>query len=171
MSRSEHSRARRERGQALLEVALVTPLLLAVLLGVIEIGRYAYIGILIGNAAHAGAAYGSQGLAQSADTAGIQQAAFNDYQNNGQPGGTLTVTSSPSCACDMGGSLSSQTSLCSTASNPSIDTTIAACSTGGGHWAVMVSVEAKGTFSALFRYPGIPSPITIDRVATMRVAD
>ena len=45
-------------GQSLLEVALLTPMLLALLLGAIELGRYAYISILVGNAARAGAAYG-----------------------------------------------------------------------------------------------------------------
>ena len=50
---------------------LITPLLLLLLIGVIEFGRFAYLGILVGNAARAGAAYGAQSLAQSADTAGI----------------------------------------------------------------------------------------------------
>ena len=159
-----------QRGQSLLEVALITPLLLLLALGVIEFGRYAYIAILVGNAAHAGASYGAEGLAQSADTAGIQQAADNDFQNNGQPVSSLTVTSSTTCGCDSSGTISMQTSLCSTSSNPSIGNTIAACGAGGGHWVVMVSVEAKGTFSSLFNYPGIPSPITIDRTAVIRVA-
>ena len=80
---------RRQSGQALLEVAVLTPLLLLMLLGVVEMGRYAYISILVGNAARAGAAYGAQSLPQSVDTAGIQTAADNDFQNNGQ------VTSNP----------------------------------------------------------------------------
>jgi hypothetical protein len=32
-----------------------------------------------------------------------------------------------------------------------------------------VSVTASGSFKALFQYPGIPSPLTISRTATMRV--
>lgn len=162
--------ARRQSGQTLLEVALLTPLLLTMLLGVIDLGRYAYIAILVGNAAHAGAAYGAQGLAQSADTTGIQQAAINDYQNNGQPAGSLAVTSSGSCACDNGGSLSMQTNACSTQSNPSITGTIQTCQNGGGHWAIMVSVTASGTYTSLVGWPGIPSPVTISRTAIMRVS-
>jgi Flp pilus assembly protein TadG len=38
------SNLRSESGQSLVEVALVMPLLLALLLGVIELGRYTYIG-------------------------------------------------------------------------------------------------------------------------------
>lgn len=50
-------------------MALLTPLLLTLLIGIIELGRYAYLSILVGNAARAGAAYGAQSLAQSSDTA------------------------------------------------------------------------------------------------------
>jgi len=163
-------KARGQSGQSLIEVAMLTPLLLLMLLGVIELGRYAYISILVGNAAHAGAAYGAQGLAQSGDSVGIAQAAVNDFQNNGQLGSALSVTSSTSCGCDTGGSLSGVTNLCSTTLNSGIDTTIANCSTSGGHWVVMLSVTASGTFNSLFNYPGIPKTLTVSNTATMRVA-
>lgn len=169
--RASSCRQRSESGQSLLEVALLTPLLLLLLIGVIEFGRYAYIGILVGNAAHAGASYGAEGLAQSADTAGIRQAADNDFQNNGQSTSALTVNSWTSCACDNSGTLSMQTTLCSTASNPSITNTISTCQTGGGHWVIMVSCEGSGTFNSLFSFPGIPASMTLDRTATIRVAN
>jgi Flp pilus assembly protein TadG len=155
--------SRSQSGQALLEAALVTPLLLALLIGTIELGRYAYLGILVGNAARAGAAYGAQGLAQSGDLTGIQLAADNDFTSNGQPLSNLTVTSSDSCGCDSGGTIT--TAGCSTATNPSAGT----C-TGGGHWVVMVWVTASGTFTPLFNYPGISNSIGISRRCTMRVA-
>lgn len=161
-----------QRGQSLLEVAFLTPILLALLIGAIELGRYAYIAIEVGNAARAGAAYGGEGLTQSADTVNIQCAAYNDYYgatNCTNPAG-LSVTVADSCACDTGGTLSNQTSLCDTASNPGVDTSIATCATGGGHWVVMVAVTASGTYDSLFKYPGIPTPLTITRTATMRVA-
>lgn len=155
---------RRESGQSLLEVALVTPLILALALGVIEFGRYAYFAVLVGDAARAGAAYGAQGLAQSADAAGIQQAADNDFQNNGQNVSVLTVVAQPpSCGCDNGGTI--VTESCSAQANPNAGS----CTTG--HWVVVISVEAKGTFSSLFDYPGIPQSITVDRTATMRVVE
>lgn len=147
-----------ESGQALVEVALVTPLLLLLAIGVIELGRYAYIAILVGNAARAGAAYGGQSLRQSADGPGIEQAADNDFQNNGQNVSNLTVTSNPSCGCDSGGTMTSE--VCD-------GKTAGSCS--AGHWVVMVTVEAKGTFNSLFSYPGIPRSITVDRTATVRV--
>jgi len=153
---------RSQSGQSLIEVALLLPLLLTLLLGTVDLGRYAYAGILIGNAARAGTAYGAQSLTLSVNTAGIQTAADNDYQNNGQNASTLTVSSSVSCGCDSGGTVTS--AACSTVTNPSAGT----C--GSGHWVVMVSVTATGTFSALFNYPGIPKSINISRTSTMRVA-
>ena len=108
---------RSQSGQSLVEVALLTPLLLALLIGGIELGRYAYIAILVGNAARAGAGYGAQSLVQSVDTTGIQTAADNDFQNNGQNVSNLTVTSSTSCGCDNGGTTTS--AVCSTATNSS----------------------------------------------------
>lgn len=150
-----------ERGQAMLEVALLLPMLLLLALGVIELGRYAYMGILVGNAARAGAAYGAQSLPQSVDLIGIQTAADNDFQN-GQNLSSLTVTSSVSCGCDSNGTVAP--AVCSTGSNVAAGT----C-TAGGHWVVMVSVTASGSFSSLFKYPGIPSPFSISKTATLRV--
>ncbi|MGC1905812.1 MAG: TadE/TadG family type IV pilus assembly protein, partial [Candidatus Acidiferrum sp.] len=50
-------------GQTVVELALLLPFLLMLVIGVTEIGRYAYYDILVANAARAGAAYGAQGLA------------------------------------------------------------------------------------------------------------
>ena len=134
------------------------PFLLLLLLGVIEIGRYAYIGILVGNAARAGTAYGVQSLAQSVDTTGITTAADNDFENNGQNVVGLTVTSAVACGCDSSGTVTS--AVCT-------GTGAGTCATG--HWAVTLTVTASGTFTSLFSYPGIPASISISRVSTMRV--
>ena len=157
---------RPESGQSLAEVALVASLLLLLLLGVTDLGRYAYISILVGNAARAGAAFGAQGLAQSADTTDIQTAAYNDFQHNGQSVSSLTVSSSDSCGCDNGGTVT--TAAC-TGCAAGATTGCGSCASGG-HWVVMVSVTASGTYSGLFQYPGVPSSIAISRMCTMRVA-
>src|SRR5260370_21949428 len=95
-----------QSGQSLVEFAIMLPLLLLLLLGVIEIGRYAYISILIGNAARAGVAYGSQTHITAADATGITAAADNDFQNNGQNVNTLTVNKVYACGCDNAGTIS-----------------------------------------------------------------
>ena len=148
-------------GQSLVEVALMLPFLLLLLLGVIELGRYAYIGILVGNAARAGAAYGVQSNVQSVDTVGIQNAAINDFVSNGQPGSSLTVTSVVTCGCDSSGTVT--TAGCTPATNPTAGT----CASG--HWTVILAVTASGTFNSLFNYPGIPSSISLSRVSALRV--
>jgi Flp pilus assembly protein TadG len=143
------------------------PFLLLLLLGVIEIGRYSYAGILVGNAARAGAAYGAEQLGNSClGCTGIQQAAQNDYLNNGQDASTLTVTFTVKCGCDSGGVVIGGES----ASNCyPVGSTPPSCP-AGAHWVDDLWVTASGTFTALFGYPGIPSPITISRTATMRIA-
>lgn len=148
-------------GQSLIEVALMLPFLLLLMIGVIELGRYAYIGILVGNAARAGAEYGIQSLVKSVDTVGIKNAAVNDFVSNGQPGSSLTVTSSVSCGCDSGGTVT--TAGCTTATNPT------AGSCAAGFWVVTLSVTSSGTFNSLFNYPGIPSSIALSRTAVMRI--
>lgn len=154
-------RGSKPSGQSLIEVALMLPFLLLLMIGVIELGRYAYIGILVGNAARAGGDYGIQSLVTSVDTVGINNAAVNDFVSNGQPGSSLTVTSSVSCGCDSAGTVT--TVGCTPATNPT------AGSCAAGHWVVVLSVTASGTFNSLFNYPGIPSSIALSRVAAMRV--
>ncbi len=168
--RADSSRGTRQSGQSLIEVSLLLPLLIVLLMGGVDLGRYAYIGILVGNAAHAGALYGAQSLVASADTVGIQAAADNDYQNNGQSVSGLTVTSSTSCGCDSNGTVATTYTACSTSTNSAITTAIASCTGTTEHWVVMVSVTTSGTYNTLFPYPGIPSTGTVTRTATMRVA-
>jgi Flp pilus assembly protein TadG len=161
MSRAPSARRAlgKEAGQSLLELALLTPLLLLLLIGVIEFGRFAYLGILVGNAARAGAVYGAQSLAQSADTSGIQTAADNDFQNNGQNVNTLTVNPSLACGCDSSGT---PTAAACAGTNAGLCTT--------GHWVVTLSVQAEGTYASLFKFPGIPTSVTLNRTCAMRVS-
>lgn len=155
---SEERVRRKEAGQTILEVALMTPLLLALMIGIIEFGRYAYIGILVGNAARAGAAFGAQNPGTAADQTDIATAATNDFQSNGQAVSNLAVTSSFACGCDSSGTATSEACTGSGAGT---------CASG--HWIITVTVEAKGNFSSLFSFPGIPSNLTLDRTCTLRV--
>jgi len=139
----------------------MTPLLLAMLFGAIELGRYAYISILVSNAARAGAAFATEHLANAGNTPGIVQAAKNDYQNNGQNPSLLSVTTSATCGCDDGTyPISTATCYPGTGSPPT-------CSTGY-YWVVMVTVKATGTYNSLFKYPWIQDPINITENSTMR---
>jgi Flp pilus assembly protein TadG len=130
---------------------------------VIELGRYSYISILVGNAAHAGAVFGAQNLVQSANAAAIQTAATNDFNDNANDTQNLKLTSvtpTLTCGCDNAGTVT--TAACSGG-------TAGTCSTG--HWVVTLAVTATGTFHSLFKYPGIPASITVSRTSTMRVVN
>ena len=152
---------RHESGQSLVELALIVPLLVTLVIGIVEMGRYAYLSIVLGNSARAGAAYGAQGLAYSNDPTGIQTAASNDFKDNGETSG-LSVNSFSTCGCDQTGSVSpDDTATCSVKGAQT-------CSSGG-HWVITVHVTASAKFSALFKYPGIPPSLTITDTAAMRV--
>lgn len=146
-----------DSGQSMVELALLTPILLLLVIGVVEMGRYTYLSVVLGNAARAGADYGAQGLAYSVDTAGIQAAATIDFNDNGETSG-LSVSSTAICGCDNGGTITTAGCTGGTAGT---------C--GAGHWVVMVQVTASATFNALFKYPGIPPQLSMSNTAQMRV--
>jgi Flp pilus assembly protein TadG len=140
---------RRQGGQSLVEVAFVVPVLLLLMVGIIEIGRFAYFSVLVSNAAHAGAEYGAQSLISSGDAAGIRQAARNDGQIAGI---TMTVNPVQLCGCSS--------------------TTLAGCPSGGGcaKPLVYIQVTASETVPAMFHFPGIPINLPLSSTVTMRVA-
>jgi len=136
-----------ERGSSLLEFALVLPVLCVLLIGLIDLGRAAYYGILASNAARAGAQYGSQNMSTSGDASGIQNAVTADA-----PGiGWTHVTTTQVCSVS-GGALTT-------------------CSTGGNplNTVYYVKVHVDGTFTSLIKYPGIPQNVPVGGDAVMRV--
>lgn len=152
---SRRKRASAQAGVALVEFALVVPLLMLLLLGGIETGRFAYFSILVGNAARAGVQYGSQSLLTAGDSAGMKAAAEADGQN--VPG--LTATSAGLvCSCWNG-----------TAASALPDCTPGSCPLGS-HRVVYVQVTVTGTMNPLFQYPGLPSSYAVTRQAIMRVS-
>lgn len=149
ISKSRLRPARAQSGQSLVEVAFVVPVLLLLMVGIIEIGRFAYYSVLVSNAAHAGAQYGAQSLIASGDANGIRQAAKNDGQIAGI---TMTVTPVQLCGCTS--------------------TALGGCPSGGGcaNPLVYVQVTASETVPSMFRYPGIPRNIPLSSTVTMRVS-
>lgn len=140
---------RGDAAQNLVEFAVVVPVVLLLLVGAVEIGRLAYLGMLVKNAAHAGVQYGAQNLATAADNTGMQNAAVNDGQNISG----LTATASHYCSCADGSS-----------------STCAAGDCSASHRLVYVQVNTTGQFAPLLHWPGLPSSYTINGQAVMRVA-
>jgi Flp pilus assembly protein TadG len=134
-----------DRGTSLLEMALLLPVLLLLILGIIEVGRYAELSIMVANAARSAVQYGAQSLADAADTTGIKNAATYDAP-------MVQVVLPPSVICYCSGSLCSGPCL---APNTEI---------------VYLQVTTIATFTPLFAYPGLPSFTTVNSTAQMRVA-
>ena len=144
-----HALRRADAGQAIAEMAVIAPLLLLLLIGLVEVGRFANFSILVGNAAHAGVQYGSQNLVTAADNAGMQNAALADAQNVAG----LTATATHFCKCSDGSA-----STC-------LPTDCAA-----SHRLLYVQVDTTGTFPSLLHYPGVLGSLQINGHATMRAA-
>jgi Flp pilus assembly protein TadG len=139
-----------ESGQAFIELVVLAPVFFLLLVGLLDFGRYAYDGILLANAASAGARYGSQNAITAADTSGMQSAALADAQS-------LTGTSATArtyCQCTDGTSAD-----CNAA-------TVCAST----HRLTFVQVTTTGSFSALISYPGITNPLIITRSTVMQVS-
>ena len=139
-----------ENGQTLLEVALLTPLLLLLLVGIFEVGRFAYYSIEVSNAARAAVQYGAQSLADAKDSVGLTQAAKSD---------------SP----DLSGLTVNPTVLCACSESPSayVACPALACT---GHPVVFVQVDTNATITPFFHYPGFPTTFPVNGHAMMRVA-
>ncbi len=146
--------ARSERGTSMLELALVAPVLIFLLIGIVEIGRYGYFAILAANAARAGVQYGAQNLQTAMDNTAITNAAVADAQNlpNWTSGNGVVV----SHLCSVNGGAPQTCS--SSGSGPPTNTVY------------YVSVQVTGTFNSLLNYPGLPHSLPVSGNAIMRVA-
>jgi len=138
---------RSESGASLVEFAILAPVMLVLLVGLIEVGRYTFFAILAANAARAGAAYGAQNTQKADDVPGMTNAAKLDGQSLSQ----WIVSASPLCSVN-GGALG-------TCSNPPVSGTI-----------YYVSVQVSGTFPSLLHLPWIfKNGVPVSGTSVMRV--
>lgn len=138
---------RSEKGTSMVELALIAPVLIFLVIGVIEVGRYMYFGILAAHAAETGAKYGAQNTATALDTTGIKNAVLNDGSN-------LDWHVTSSTACSSNGAVVS----CPSAEPPS----------GTVYY---VTVQVTGNFKSLLNYPGIPTAAPVSATATVRISN
>ena len=139
-------RMRRNRGSSMIEFALVSPLLLLLLSGVLDYSLALRIALAVSDAARAGAQYGSSSVANSADLAGMEAAAHNAVPNLS----TLTATAVRSCRCPNGSAVS------------------CAGNCASGAMSVYVEVSTQTTAPNPFAYPGLSFTGAISAKAVMR---
>jgi len=160
-----------EAGQALLELALLLPILCVLFIGIADLGRAAAVTIAVNNAATVGVEYGSQNGATASDISGMQNVATNDTKGNNIPSG-MTAIASNGCYCDTGsggtysgiscvypitsGTCSSILSSCGTPANPGV---IVEC----------VQVVTQLSYGNLLYFPGVPTSYAANGHAVMRV--
>jgi len=149
VARSLESLRASETASAVVEMAVVIPVLLLIGIGVGDYARAYATGIAVANAAKAGAQFGAQSTATSGDTAAINNAARQD----GLDAGAVTVTSSRVCRCADGAVVNCVTGNCASYGVPR----------------VYIAVTATRNVTTIFNYPGLPASIPISRTATLRL--
>lgn len=157
---------RSRAGSALVELALVLPMLLLILVGAMDFGRVFYMSMTLTNAARAGAQFGAQDptAAMAANPAsilsGMQTRAVSTATSNI---GTISASANRVCQCaTVSNPVATAPSIC----NGSLPT----CA-GGQRLVVSVTIAATATFSRVtpFPIPGIPQAFPVARTATLRV--
>jgi Flp pilus assembly protein TadG len=120
--------------------------------GVIDFGWGFYLAIEVSKAANTAALYGSQ---NPQDIAGMQSAAVADAPD--VPNFTTSsVTATYGCECSDG-----SLPVASCATSPSCGTMTVV---------EYVQINTSVSYSSMFPYPGIPTPITLHGSARMRAA-
>jgi Flp pilus assembly protein TadG len=146
---------RSDRGTALVEFALAAPVMILLLIGLIEVGRYMYFAVKMANAARAGVDYGAQSLAAAGNTAGIQNAALQDWWDATSTPNPSAITVAVSHSCELANG------------------TATPCPSGSPPQNVVyyLEVDTSGTFTSLLNYPGMPNSVPISGKAIMRVTN
>ena len=137
---------RAQTGSALVEAALVFPLLLLIAMGTADYARVFYTAIAVANAASAGTRY-AVAKNSSSNLTGMQTAATNDANVTG-----MTATASTFCHCEDG-------------------TTVTCSGSCGaqGKVLVYVQVSTQATFTPLVKHPFIPSSVVVNGKSVMRI--
>ncbi len=134
------------RGAAVIEFALIAPVLLLMVVGAIDIGTFIYQKMQLQSAARAGAQFAIQSDASISDSAGIANAAqiASELDFTG-----VTLTTTQFCACSDG-------------IESAVDTSGSCTGTcaGGEFPGLYVRVNLKGDFTPLFPIQGISNLVS-----------
>jgi Flp pilus assembly protein TadG len=174
MSRKQNGLTGSQSGQALVELALVAPVLLVLVLGIADFCRVFYASITVTNAARAGAQFGLRGqnYTLTTGTPSMQSAAVADVTASGQPllpgFSAANVTATYYCRCPNGTNpIGAKYDKCAGMPAPGKQCGITAAPiTPTGVW---VDVTVNYTFRTITSFPGIPHSVPLVGEAQMRV--
>jgi len=136
-----------KRGIATIEFAIITPLMLLLVAAVVDYTLLMRAAIAVGDAARAGAEYGSISTTNASNLSGIQAAALNAAPDI--PG--VTASAAKVCSCSNGATVN-----CSGGTCPS------------GPVRTYVQCTVKTTVSPIFSYPQLGDSGAVIATATMR---
>jgi Flp pilus assembly protein TadG len=142
-----------EAGSALAEIAIVLPILVAVIIGGVDFARVFFATTEMTNAVRAAAQWGSVSEANAANSTVI---------------GQIVAGAAP----DISGISVSSAKVCQCATDAGVIDAPTDCATpcgSGKHQLINASVTATKTFNTIFRYPGILSSLSLSRTAKMRI--
>jgi Flp pilus assembly protein TadG len=145
--------ADRRRGNAAIEVAMLSPWILFVFLGIFDAGFYMYAAISTANAARVAALYTSGGPSTLADSLGACQAALEEMRQ--LPNVKTSVACPASCAAG---------SACT--AGPVTFTAVSQSAGADGSPASQVTVQYQTV--QLITIPGLAGQMTLKRTVQMR---
>lgn len=132
-------------GASAVEFALVSPLLILMMIGVVDMGVFAMERMRIQNTAYAAASY----VAQVGDDTNVQVIADEAYEGDFN---NIVLSSEFECECADG-----VAQACPSACGD------------GDYQRRFVNITASGTFDSFFPYPGLPDSVALERSVRMRV--
>ena len=135
------------RGIALIEFAIITPLMLLLVAAVVDYTLLMRAAIAVGDAARAGAEFGSISTTNASNLSGMQTAALNAAPDS--PG--MTASAAKVCSCSNGSTVN-----CSGGTCPN------------GPVRTYVQVTVQTTVSPIFSYPQLGDSGAVIATATMR---
>jgi Flp pilus assembly protein TadG len=150
---------RADAGGALVELALVLPVLILVFVGVVDFARVFYTAQALNDAARAGAQYGAYSSARSGDFAGMVSTATAATSTPG-----IAAVATRLCQCANNAGTFSPTSPANNCVSP------VATSCPSGHLVITVTVTTSKTFTTIMAggLPGFLQSMNLTRSATLR---
>ncbi len=151
---STRKRQRNQRGSAFIEFAIVSLIMVPIFFAVIDYSRVFYYGSIVQGAARAGTQYAAFQAPNHANTSGVQSAAVADASNV-PSAQNFTATAIYWCQCSDATTITQTTS----------------CSSSCGTYSMYVysQVNTQATFTTFFKYPLLPSSITLTGQSIVRV--
>ena len=143
---------RDDSGNVTIEFGFVIVFLVTLAIGAYDFGNLGYQKIAITNAARAGSQYGVQDMSTAEDTAGMIQAARNDFNDTAN---ALTISATNYYYCP------NQT--------PNIVADESVVCDDGTYSYFYVEVTVQDDIDLMFPYPYVSSPQTVASTNTMRV--